>query len=64
MITSKMTIGFDEQHTNKLMDLSKKLKRSRADTIRRMIDYGYKKFVMKDSSGDEDMRLEEEVLIG
>lgn len=63
-VVYKIGLGFNEECSNNLTELAKKLRRSKADTIRTMITYGYKKFVIKDSSGDEDMRLEEEVLIG
>lgn len=63
-IVSKVSVGLNQRYDDNLSLLAKKLRRNKADTIRTMIDYGYKKFVRKDSSGDEDMRLEEEVLIG
>ena len=60
-IVMKMSLGFNKEYTNYINELSRKLERSRAATIRKIVKYSYQKLVLKE--GDEDMRLEEEVLM-
>lgn len=63
VISTKITVGLNDEYDNFLEQLAKKLKRNKADTIRTMIDYGYRHFVTKDPDLDKDMKLEEEIVV-
>lgn len=62
VIVSKITLGFDKEYTDMIDALSKKMRRSKADTIRQVINHCHQRYIVGDKSDsvlEFDLKIEE-----